>query len=52
MARIAWGVEQGTVFQAMADFENRSWSSRDGLRLHFRDFPGRTTSRQCSACRG
>jgi pimeloyl-ACP methyl ester carboxylesterase len=40
MARIAWGVEQGTVFQAMADFENRSWSSRDGLRLHFRDFPG------------
>ncbi|WP_371433151.1 alpha/beta fold hydrolase [Novosphingobium sp.] len=24
----------------MADFENRSWSSRDGLRLHFRDFPG------------
>lgn len=24
----------------MADFEDRSWSSRDGLRLHFRDYLG------------
>ncbi|WP_225204765.1 alpha/beta fold hydrolase [Novosphingobium huizhouense] len=23
-----------------ADYEVRSWSSRDGLRLHFRDYPG------------
>ena len=25
----------------MALFEDRSWSSRDGLRLHFRDYPAR-----------
>ncbi len=24
----------------MAEYEVRSWSSRDGLRLHFRDYPG------------
>ena len=24
----------------MADYEDRSWTSRDGLRLHFRDYPG------------
>ncbi|WP_338646092.1 alpha/beta hydrolase [Novosphingobium olei] len=24
----------------MADYQVRSWSSRDGLRLHFRDYPG------------
>lgn len=26
----------------MAEYENRSWSSRDGLRLFFRDYAGRT----------
>lgn len=26
----------------MTDFEHRFWSSRDGLRLHCRDYPGRT----------
>ncbi|MBC2665822.1 alpha/beta hydrolase [Novosphingobium flavum] len=25
----------------MAEFENRFWSSRDGLKLHYRDYPGR-----------
>lgn len=24
----------------MAEYEDRSWTSRDGLRLHFRDYPG------------
>lgn len=24
----------------MADFEDRSWSGRDGLHLHYRDYPG------------
>lgn len=24
----------------MSDFEDRFWSSRDGLKLHFRDYPG------------
>ncbi|MDD3800159.1 MAG: alpha/beta hydrolase [Novosphingobium sp.] len=24
----------------MTDFEDRHWSSRDGLKLHFRDYPG------------
>ncbi len=28
----------------MALFEDRSWSSRDGLRLHFRDYPARDIS--------
>ncbi|WP_068075499.1 alpha/beta fold hydrolase [Novosphingobium lentum] len=26
----------------MADFEDRSWSSRDGLRLHYRDYAGQS----------
>src|ERR1700748_174192 len=25
----------------MAAYENRYWSSNDGLRLHYRDYPGR-----------
>ena len=24
----------------MAEFADRRWSSRDGLRLHYRDYPG------------
>ncbi|WP_374942718.1 alpha/beta fold hydrolase [Sphingomonas sp.] len=27
----------------MADYENRYWWSRDGLRLHYRDYPGEDT---------
>ncbi|KHK89358.1 alpha/beta fold hydrolase [Novosphingobium malaysiense] len=27
----------------MTDFEDRFWSSRDGLKLHFRDYPGPQT---------
>jgi pimeloyl-ACP methyl ester carboxylesterase len=27
----------------MADFEDRYWTSRDGLRLHYRDYPGGST---------
>lgn len=26
----------------MAEYDDRSWTSRDGLRLHFRDYPGDT----------
>jgi pimeloyl-ACP methyl ester carboxylesterase len=28
------------IRKGMADYEDRSWTSRDGLRLHFRDYAG------------
>ena len=32
--------EKGTVLHTMSEYENRSWSSRDGLRLYYRDYAG------------
>ena len=33
-------LEAGRLTSDMAEFEDRHWTSDDGLRLHFRDYPG------------
>jgi pimeloyl-ACP methyl ester carboxylesterase len=34
----------------MTDYEDRFWSSRDGLKLHYRDYPGADSSRPPIVC--
>jgi hypothetical protein len=39
-------LKTGRITSDMAEFEDRHWTSDDGLRLHFRDYPGAAADAQ------